>query len=450
MTSATSAHHDNSLTARLRFMGIGPQEREEMKAFWPRVDRALPQILNEFYGHVSSEPKLAQMVGSKSEQLKSAQRKHWEGLFSGKFDEAYFNSVKAIGRVHFLIGLEPRWYIGGYNLIVARLVNLASEAHPLNKARRARLTKAVIAAAMLDMDIAISVYQDELLTERQKRQEKVTDMIADFGTRFSGMLAEVNKTAVALSQTAKALSKNVDDSAQQLTVVASASEESSANVQGVAGATEEMSVTLAEISRRAGDSVRTTREAVSQTQHADHTMQTLKKVATDIGTVVSLISDIAGQTNLLALNATIEAARAGEAGKGFAVVASEVKTLAQQTAKATDDIRSQIEQMQKSAEESVRDIGAITQVIDGLSQSAVAISTIVEEQDTATKEISHNIQDVATAIRQISQTLVSSNEAAAEVRNVAGQVLTASENVISRERELSSELQRFFDAIKAA
>lgn len=450
MTYAKNSTQDTDLSSRLNFMKIDAESREALRRFWPHVRAALPAILEKFYAHVTSEPFLAKLVGSDVPRLKSAQGSHWEKLFSGAFDDAYVTSVRTIGTIHNRIGLEPRWYIGGYNLILGELAGLVMRRAGWGGRTRHNLMRAVAAAVMLDMDIAISVYQEAMLADRQKRQTKVDAIIGDFGSRFTGMLEEISGTATDLAATAKTLSGAADTSAAQLTTVASASEESAANIQGVAGATEEMSVTLAEITRRAGESVRITGDAVTQTEHANQTMQNLQKVANDIGAVVSLISDIAGQTNLLALNATIEAARAGEMGKGFAIVASEVKTLAQQTAKATDDIRSQIELIQRSAGASVKDIATITTVIMTISEAATAISGVVEEQDTATKEISHNIQDVSTAIRQISQSLSASNEAAGQVRSIADTVLTVSDRVMRQEQRLQSALSSFFDEIRAA
>ncbi len=208
-----------------------------------------------------------------------------------------------------------------------------------------------------------------------------------------------------MRRTSEGMSATSDQTNHQVRAVAAASEEASSNVQTVAAASEELSASIGEISRQVTHAASIAERAVEETRRTDNTVRGLTETAGRIGEVVKLISNIAGQTNLLALNATIEAARAGEAGKGFAVVASEVKSLANQTAKATEEISAQIAAVQKVTQEAVDAIRSIGGTIGEVSEVATGIASAVEEQGAATQEITRNTQEAARRTREVSETV---------------------------------------------
>ncbi len=244
----------------------------------------------------------------------------------------------------------------------------------------------------------------------------------------------VASSATEMKASSEAMQASATETASKSAAVAAASEEVTANVQTVASAAEQLSGSITEISGQVAESARISEGAVTETQKTDATVQSLDEAATKIGDVVKLISDIAGQTNLLALNATIEAARAGEAGKGFAVVASEVKSLANQTAKATEDIAAQINAIQAATTEAVGAIRGIGSTISKVSEIATAISSAVEEQGAATGEISRNVQEAAAGTQDVTKNITSVNESATESGQAAGQLLEAADG-LSQEGE---------------
>lgn len=449
-TSGNPTDTSQDREARMRFMRIDAKTGELLREFWKVVEPALPTVLEGFYQHVTREPKLARMIGSDIPRLKAAQGSHWGRLFNGRFDHEYMQGVRTIGLIHNKIGLEPRWYIGGYNFVLSQLATLAVRQYRWKPNHLAAVLTALNSAVMLDMDIAISVYQEAMLADRQKQQDKITAAIQDFDGQMKIALKTVGGSATDLQTAAKALAANAEQSTQQSTAVAAASEEASTNVQAVAASTEELTSSVREIGRQVTESTRITGMAVEQASRSGLTMQDLAKAAQRIGDVVELINNIAGQTNLLALNATIEAARAGEAGRGFAVVASEVKALAEQTAKATGEIGQQILAIQEATKESVGSIEEIGKTIASVNEIATAIAAAVEEQGMATGEIARNVQEAARGTQEVSSNISGVSQAATETGQTAAQLLSSANELSQQSETLRSQVEGFFAAIRSA
>ena len=450
MIQAESGNGNHDRETRLRFMRIDHKTSEALREFWPVVEKALPRVLEGFYRHVCGEPNLAKLIGSQSDRLKTAQGTHWARLFNGRFDEAYIQGVRTIGLIHNKIGLEPRWYIGGYAFVLSHLTDLAVATYGWRKKRMGEIITAVNSTVMLDMDFAISIYQEAMLEERAKRQRAVDGLIAAFEQTATDALAALSSSSGELKSTADGMGRTSEHTRQQAAGVASASEEASMNVQSVASASEEMASSVAEIARQVNESARIAQGAVELANKADARVHSLSQAASKIGEVVDLISSIAGQTNLLALNATIEAARAGEAGRGFAVVAAEVKSLAEQTAKATSEIGQQVAGIQSATHESVENIKEIGGIIDRISEISSVIASAVEEQGAATQEISRNVQEAAKGTTEVSSSIEAVSRAANETAAASAQVLTASAHVSQQGELLGAEVQRFLQGIRAA
>jgi methyl-accepting chemotaxis protein len=290
-------------------------------------------------------------------------------------------------------------------------------------------------------------------TERQARLargQKIETLTGRFDSKVSRVLEIISSATLELEATASVMSANSEQTSRQATTVAAATEEASASVQTVATAAAELSASIREIARQVEQSSRSAQAASAEVGKTNETVRGLAESSAKIGDVINLINDIASQTNLLALNATIEAARAGDAGKGFAVVANEVKSLANQTAKATGDIKAQITAVQDSTQQAVGAIASIVSRIDEINGIAGVISAAVEEQSAATNEIARNVQQAAAGTQEVSSNVVGVSEAAAETGSAAAQVLSATKSLTKETHELKDAVGDFLSDVRSA
>ncbi|MCA1451785.1 cache domain-containing protein [Bradyrhizobium sp. BRP22] len=293
--------------------------------------------------------------------------------------------------------------------------------------------------------------QDELKKQAEAERISLLGKMADeFENSVRSSLDALAGAAVELRTTSNSMSGAASEASRQATTVAAVAEQASANVQTVAAATEELSSSVSEIGRQVAESTRVAQQAVEEANRTNVTVQGLSAAAQKIGDVIKLISDIASQTNLLALNATIEAARAGEAGRGFAVVASEVKSLASQTAKATEEISAQVAAMQGATTEAVQAIEGIGGTIGGINEITTMIAAAVEQQGSATREIARNVQEAAHGTSEVSGNIGGVTRAAGETGTAAGKVLASAEELNKQAAMLRSKVDGFLANIRAA
>ena len=315
-----------------------------------------------------------------------------------------------------------------------------------------------------DMAKAVLVFKENMLAndklvadqemQKQRAEEEKRQIMHQLANSFQqtvgAVVTGVTSSATQIRASSEALKVTAEDVNSRATIVAAASEEASSNVQTVASAAEELSASIQEISRRVAESTAASQKAVAEADKTNQMMGALAQTAEKIGGVLQLISGIAGQTNLLALNATIEAARAGEAGKGFAVVASEVKNLASQTAKATEEIESQIKEMQAATTDAVHAISTIGATISEISSISTMVASAIEEQSSATREIARNVQEASKGTSEVSSNIEGVSNASRTTGTAANEMLQSSGLLAEQADKLRKEVDIFLVEVRNA
>ena len=284
----------------------------------------------------------------------------------------------------------------------------------------------------------------------EKKRRDMAELADSFEASVNEVIESVASGSTEMQATAESMSSTAEETNRQASAVASASEQAASNVQTVASAAEELLSSVAEVNTQVAESARMSQDAKEKAETTNEQVKGLAEASQKIGEVIDLINDIASQTNLLALNATIEAARAGDAGKGFAVVASEVKSLANETAKATDEIASQVSNIQEETRQAVVAIETISEVVAKINENSTRIAATVEEQTAATSEISRSAQEASKGTTEVLSNIGGVSQAATETGSASTQVLAASRTISEHAEMLKSESKKFVSQVRAA
>ncbi|MGE5477559.1 MAG: protoglobin domain-containing protein [Bacteroidales bacterium] len=443
-----------TLNDRLDFIDLSRDDINILVSFKPTLEANIDAILDGFYSHITKTATLASLFSNPAHMAhaKAAQRRHWLNLFSGGFDDSYSTSVREIGRAHSRVGLEPRWYIGGYSLVLSQLLTLAARSHrrPLLKRERAvpldRLLSVITRTVLLDIELALSVYLDE---ERARHDRFVETISDEFNTAVVGIVGSLKDEADTIGRDAAELHGAAAHAHSSASAVAVASDSTNATVQTVAAAIEEMSASIDQISSHLARQGAVSSAAMESGRHADEQAHGLTACAQHIGAAVELIGQVATQTNMLALNASIEAARAGEAGKGFAVVAHEVKALAGQVATATAEVARLVEEVRSVAQATAGSIRQVTGHLGQLDEATSAIAAAIEEQSAATRTIAESVTQAARDTDTVSTNIGEVCEVVQLTARCAGSTRAGVETLAAQASRLQDDVHAFVERLRA-
>ncbi|MFZ5718644.1 MAG: methyl-accepting chemotaxis protein [Pseudomonadota bacterium] len=478
----------DALQERLSFIQMDEGTRRALDEARPVIEAALPASLDRFYDQVRRTPQTRRFFQDDGHMAgaKAAQVRHWSGLASGTFSAGYAESVQRIGHVHARIGLEPRWYIGGYAMVLADLAKALVKDDAKRRRRwgggddGAALGErigALVKAALLDMDFSISVYLEaaetarrEAEAQREEAERQQAQVVAATGRGLSALAqgdltfrlrepfpgdyerlrTDFNAAMQQLQDALNVIAVNVDgmtagarDISQAADSLSQRTEQQAATLEETAAALEEITVTVRRTAEAANEANSTVLAAKGDAEQSGHVvdeavaaMNGIEQSSGEIGQIIGVIDEIAFQTNLLALNAGVEAARAGDAGKGFAVVASEVRALAQRSAEAAKEIKALVAASTTQVNSGVELVGRTGETLRRIAGQVERITGLVSEIAASAQEQATGLAQVNTAVAQLDQ-MTQQNAAMVEQSTAAGHTLA------EEARELAGLTRRF-------
>ncbi len=443
-------------TKRLATFSITNDDLVRLRGNREFAEQRLPSLLEAWHRHFDAWPEI--QTALKLPDVHAARLDHWMRAASGRIDADFAESAKRLATLFYRNGV-PAYAVSICHHVVssniARELGLTGGDDGLAAnlfgagARRSRAAQleTLNKIAWFDMELLLETYRE---AEEESKRATLDRLAGNFEDSVKGIVEGTVAASNQMQANAQRMSEIATSTSRRSSDVASETEVTSSSMQTVAAATEQLSISIADISRHVTESSRISSSAVDEAERTKGTVSGLVEEAKRIGDVVKLISNIASQTNLLALNATIEAARAGEAGKGFAVVANEVKHLANQTAKATEDISSQIAGMQSAAGNAAEAIHAVGRTITHINEIVTTVAATVEQQTAATQEITRNVQEVAVGTRRVTDSIGQVTQSSSETGGIAQEVLAAAGLLHRQADDLNRGVGDFLTRIRTA
>ncbi len=473
------ADSDNvDISERLHFLGLDDADRDRLRRCAPQVMEIMGPALDAFYTKLRATPQVRGFFADEDaiSTAQARQNNHWSRIVDGNFGPDYITAVRRVGDVHARIGLDPRWYIGGYGLVldelIRKMVNHRNSWSPLawfGIKPKQRVSgediSAVVRAALLDMDLSISIYLENVSADRARLEEaqrrafdalssalgKVSDgdLTAEIDDelgektrlnatvrRLRDIIYSVNNATRTISQGATEISAASDDLSRRTEQQAASLEETAASLEMLTVMVRETSTKSETARKRIGEAREDTKAADTVIQNTNEAMKQIGVSSSEVGKVLGVIDDIAFQTNLLALNAGVEAARAGEAGRGFAVVASEVRHLAQRSAESARYIKDLIDRSNSHIDEGRFRVEETAQALARIVEAVRTVGNIIDGIAVSADEQARSIEEINAAIRHLDQ-VTQQNAAMVE------QSTAASSNLKSEASRLSQTVAFF-------
>jgi methyl-accepting chemotaxis protein len=434
-----------SVRVRLDIYGIDAAVEAAKPAIWPVVSPHLDRIFEELRQHV------VRSVPAHAERMRNVPANYWEGpkghlkqLFLKPFDEAWLAAAAERVRLEIKGGGDMRTRATQVNALLSAFHRVIARRYRYSARKTAAAMEVATRVLMVDLAHAVALhYEAELATHKERGQE-LEAAIRTFDSSITAVRETLSRAVSSLADESDQLTRLAKDAAQKTEVTVASANAAANNVSLTAAAAEELSVSGAEIHTRATEGAGMAHRAINDAERTNQSVAALSAAVETIGSVVDLISNIASQTNLLALNATIEAARAGAAGRGFAVVAAEVKSLANQTSKATEEVARHIAAIETGTRNSVEEIGAIGKTVKDVARIAESVAASVNEQRTAISEIAGSANRASDNSKIVSSSLTALSDAVGRAEGTAQRVLTLSDELARRTADLDNAVELLF------
>jgi methyl-accepting chemotaxis protein len=414
------------------------------------LEPILPELIDRFVVMSAKMEHVKSIYAVHSRSVYETVLAHYRALLRGTFDDSYLDVCRETVRQHTEVGLEARARIYASQCVLDGAITMLSRKYWFSAATLGAYCRIVAQAIQLDLALTVAMHAQAGVARHEAKRKQVEQAITDFGATIGSMIDAIKEASGSLSTTSIGLQQAASETLGRMASAAAAVNETSTSVDVAVPATEELSLSIAEIGGQASRGVDMARATVGEAERTSQAIRTLDETARHIGSVVGLIAKIASQTNLLALNATIEAARAGEAGKGFAVVASEVKALANQTSHATGEISRQVAAIQEATKRAVAEITSIAGIIQELTMVATSIASAVEQQGISAREIAGSVQTAARNSSHTAEAIRAVEQVARQGGEAANEIESWTTRLSARAQDLQAKVETFFNSVRAA